>query len=166
MTVYHRPSSIPAPVYAQIGNILATAPVDVAKVAATLGLAIYQHDLAEGISGALLRSTEYKTPSGFVIFVRDSEAYVRQRFTAAHEIGHFVLHRDRIGDGISDNYLLRAEGFSNWMETQANQFAADLLMPYPLLEQYIQAGHKTVPALAKAFGVSEVAMSIRIGSPT
>lgn len=159
-------SMIPSSVSAQITDLLDVAPVDVAGVASRLGLAIYQRDLPQGISGALMQDKSYDTRTGFVIFVNDNEAYVRQRFTAAHEIGHFVLHKDKIGDGIEDNYLLRAEGFSNWMEAQANRFAADLLMPFPLIERLMSDGQSNIRELAAALNVSETAMSFRIGSPT
>jgi hypothetical protein len=158
--------SIPAQVHARIADLLTSAPVDVMEVARRLGLGIYVSDLAKGVSGALVHDPSYETESGFVIFVDDSEAYVRQRFTAAHEIGHFVLHRDRIGEGIEDNYLLRSEGFSNWMEAQANRFAADLLMPFDLINALISQGVKDVPSLAKRLEVSEIAMGIRLGHPT
>ena len=159
-------ATIPSDVMALIGTRLETAPVDVGAVAADLGLKIYESALGEGVSGALVRDATYETPSGFVIFVNSEEAYVRQRFTAAHEIGHFVLHRDQIGQRIEDNYLLRAEGLSNALERQANKFAADLLMPYPLIEALVQQGVDGLDALASRLQVSQVAMAIRLGHPT
>jgi hypothetical protein len=57
----------------------------------------------------------------------------RQRFTAAHELGHFVLHRDRMNRFIADtNETILEEGDpekAKDMERQANRFAAELLMP-------------------------------------
>jgi Zn-dependent peptidase ImmA (M78 family) len=159
-------SIIPSDILAVIGPRLETAPVDVAAIADSLGLGLYESALGKGISGALVREPSYKTPSGFVIFVNQDEAYVRQRFTAAHEIGHFVLHRDRIGQRIEDNYLLRAEGLSNTLEYQANKFAADILMPYPLIERLVQEGVDGLDALARRLEVSQVAMAIRLDHPT
>jgi Zn-dependent peptidase ImmA (M78 family) len=159
-------STIPSDVRTKISDLLSVAPVNVAAVAERLGLGIYEKNLASGISGALVRDQSYQTGSGFVIFVDDSESYVRQRFTAAHEIGHFVLHRDKIGDGIEDNYLLRSTNFSNRMEVEANKFAADLLMPFDLVDQLIRTGSADVSSMAKALEVSEIAMGIRLGLPT
>jgi Zn-dependent peptidase ImmA (M78 family) len=159
-------TAIPSYVRAKIADLLNTAPVDVAAVAKRLGLEIYESSLAEGVSGVLLRDESYGTQSGFVILVDDSETHVRQRFTAAHEIGHYVLHKDKIGDGVEDNYLLRSDGFSTGTEQQANRFAADLLMPYPLVQRIIGRGRTNVSELAKALQVSEVAMAIRLGHPT
>ncbi|NDW03075.1 ImmA/IrrE family metallo-endopeptidase [Jiella pacifica] len=159
-------TSIPARIRAQIDDLLAVAPVDIDQVATRLGLAIYERSLPEGVSGMIERSPTYETESGFVIFVDDGEAYVRQRFTAAHEIGHYVLHRDRIGEGVTENYLLRSDRLSNWVEVQANRFAADLLMPLPLIEALTKQGYTSVPELAHKLQVSEIAMGIRLGHPT
>ncbi|GJE78654.1 ImmA/IrrE family metallo-endopeptidase [Methylorubrum suomiense] len=159
-------SSIPSDVQGRIADLLNTAPVDVAQVATRLGLTIYGQPLAERVSGVLVKDPSYGTPSGFVILVDHGESYVRQRFTAAHEIGHYVLHRDRIGDRVEDNYLLRSAGLSSAIEAQANRFAADLLMPFPLVNQLISDGITTVSDLARALQVSEIAMGIRLGHPT
>jgi len=159
-------TSIPNAVRAQLADLLETAPVNVAEAAKRLGLAVFERDLAKGVSGVLLHDATYETPSKFVILVDDSESYVRQRFTAAHEIGHFVLHKDQIKNGVTDNYLLRSDGFSTLSEQQANRFAADLLMPFPLVEKLINSGIKDLPALARELQVSEIAMAIRLGHPT
>ena len=63
----------------------------------------------------------------------------RQRFTIAHEIGHLVLHRDRIEKQVHVDkefrisFGLRRDTQStlgtDLMEIEANQFAASLLMP-------------------------------------
>lgn len=159
-------NKVPAEIWAAIAPHLQTAPVDVNAIAKDLGLEIFESDLGQGISGALVRDPTYETQSGFVIFVNSEEAYVRQRFTAAHEIGHFVLHRDKIGQRIEDNYVLRAEGLSNSLEAQANKFAANILMPYSLIETLVQEGVDGVDALARRLQVSQVAMAIRLGHPT
>lgn len=159
-------SVIPSEIVPRIQDLLDAAPVEVRDVANRLGLAVYQMPLASGVSGVLLREPSYKTPSGFAILVNGAEPYVRQRFTAAHEIGHYVLHRDQIGNRVEDNYLLRAEGMSDAIEVEANKFAADMLMPWPLLNAHIQAGHSSVSSLAAIFQVSEIAMAIRIGHVT
>ena len=159
-------SAIPSEIVPRIEDLMKVAPIDVQTIAVRLGLAVYQMQLAPGVSGILLREPAYQTPSGFAVMVNRAEAYVRQRFTAAHEIGHFILHRDRIGNRVEDNYLLRAEGMSNAMEVEANKFAADMLMPWPMLNAHIQSGTSSVASLAGAFEVSEIAMAIRIGHVT
>lgn len=159
-------SAIPPDYLARFAPHMRTAPVDVAACAASVGLPVYAMKLAPGVSGMLLRHDPKAGDSGFVCYVDDAEPSVRQRFTAAHELGHFSLHRHLIGESHSDNYLLRADGFSSAQETQANAFAADLLMPRNLIEEQMNMGVGSVDALAQVFGVSRVAMSIRLGLPT
>jgi len=143
-----------------------SAPVDVKKIAKSFGLEVYEGRLPPGVSGMLVRDEAYKTKSGFVCFVDKNEPVTRQRFTAAHEIGHFLLHRNQIGSYHEDNILLRSEGFSSYQETEANRFAANLLMPWDLVVKYMDEGERTVDKLSKRFNVSRIAMGIRLGLPT
>ena len=155
-------TTIPAEYEAQFAPFMQSAPVDVLSCARAVGLEVYSLDLPRGVSGMLKRVEGEQ----FECYVDSSEPSVRQRFTAAHELGHFVLHRDSIGATHSDNYRLRAEGMTNWQETQANQFAADILMPYDLIDKAMATGTTSVKNLAALFKVSEIAMSIRLGLPT
>lgn len=141
-------------------------PVDVASIARELGLEVFAKALPAGVSGMLKRDPSFGTTSGFVCFVDKDEPSFRQRFTAAHEIGHFVLHRHKIGDQLEDNYMLRAAGMSSKEETEANNFAADLLMPWHLINDEMKQGPKSVEDLANIFNVSRIAMAIRLGVPT
>jgi Zn-dependent peptidase ImmA (M78 family) len=106
-------------------------------------------------------------PAGYSIIVNAGEPYHRQRFTVAHEIAHFVLHRQQVqmlGNGITDDTFYRST-LSNAQEAEANRFAADVLMPYPLIQQLIATGISSVSQLASALQVSESAMKIRLGIP-
>jgi len=138
-----------------------TAPVDVEAVAKDLGLEIFRQDLGQGISGKLL-----KEDGKFMILVNKNEPHVRQRFTAAHEIGHYLLHRDLIGEQFEENYMLRSDKTSNAQEAEANKYAAELLMPFVLIQHLMQQGYKTIDELADQLQVSKIALGIRLGLPT
>ena len=157
---------IPADVRATIEAHHDRPPIDVMAVATDFGVKVYSARLAKDVSGLLLRDDSYGAPSGFVIFVNREEPSVRQRFTAAHELGHFVLHRDFIGDRLEDNYLLRSAGLSNRQEVEANKFAADLLMPWKLINAAMESRIHSPQEMAELFKVSELAMSIRLGLVT
>jgi Zn-dependent peptidase ImmA (M78 family) len=103
----------------------------------------------------------------------------RQRFTIAHEIGHYVLrhqfekgehvHVDR-GNFISARNARASAGIDS-KEIEANQFAAALLMPAQLVEaeaaKLVRDGpllDQHVAMLARTFDVSEQAMTIRLSS--
>src|SRR3546814_9375366 len=63
--------------------------------------------------------------SGFAIYVNGSHPRVRRRFSIAHEIAHFALHRNLIGDGVTDDAMYRSN-LSSAVEVQANRMAADI----------------------------------------
>jgi Zn-dependent peptidase ImmA (M78 family) len=65
-------------------------------------------------------------------FVNASDILAKRRFTAAHELGHFVLHRATMGRfrADTDETLKEAEqDVADPMEREANRFAVELLMP-------------------------------------
>lgn len=155
-------TSIPTEIYDLIQEHQTAAPVQLGKLAKALGLTVKSSTLPAGISGEIRPSGD-----GYMIKVNRHDSSGRQRFTLAHEIGHYVLHRDHIGAGISDDALYRSN-LSDAREAEANRFAADLLMPRNLLDAEIAARGPTplsekVPELAAHFGVSERAMKIRLG---
>ena len=141
-------------------------PVDVVKLAASLGLQVYADDLPPHVSGKLVRRDDLGSPSGYVVIVNKNHPYNRQRFTVAHEVAHYILHRDLIGAGINDDVMYRADGMTGPQETEANRLAADILMPWHLINSATASSQLTVEQLADMFKVSTVAMSIRLGIPT
>jgi Zn-dependent peptidase ImmA (M78 family) len=150
-----------------------TAPVDVAFIARTLGLQIVYNDLGEDVSGLLVTKD-----SKAAICVREGDALVRQRFTIAHEIGHFVL-RHQFEDGehvhVDEGFKVTARSNTRTLghdpkEVEANQFAAALLMPSALLRPRVKRfgvvhlqDHQVVE-LAREFRVSEQAMALRLNA--
>ncbi len=62
-------------------------------------------------------------------FVNADEILTRRRFTAAHELGHAILHRERMGRFVADATIDEADESTTEMEREANLFAAELLMP-------------------------------------
>lgn len=146
-----------------IRNHQAVFPVRLSQLARDLSVPVQAATLAPGISGEL-RPTSTGT---YVIRVNRHDARVRQRFTVAHEIAHYLLHRDEIGAGIADDVLYRS-ALSDAREAEANRLAADILMP----DEDVREAYRTerslgdeeaVIQLSERFGVSEVAMKIRLG---
>lgn len=140
-------------------------PVRVGALAQELGLGVLRSTLQPGISGQIGPSSDY--PAGYVIRVNRHETKSRQRFTIAHEIGHYILHRDKIGLGITDTVLYRSKLSSN-LEVEANRFAANLIMPMSKIREKLaligRGIDRTVAKeLADIFEVSADAMEIRLG---
>ena len=139
------------------------APVDITALATDLGLVVYEdYDLGPGISGMISRDLSNESPSGYVISVNATESYTRQRFTIAHECAHFLKHREKIGDGISDDAMYRSDKMNSQEEFEANNLAADLLMPKRLVLLRIRKGFNDTAQLAREFQVSEAAMRVRM----
>lgn len=141
-----------------IQEIRKTIPVDLNKIAEKFNIDLYTAKMDNKISG-LIRKFNGK----YEIIVNNSHPLTRQRFTIAHELAHFVLHEDKIGDGIIDDVLYRS-GLPEKIEIEANQMAADILMPYvKILEKIKQNNNiQDVDGLAEYFQVSKVAMAIRL----
>ena len=143
-------------------------PVDVRSIALRHDIKVNEEDFPDTLSGALLRSD-----AGVVIAINKRHGRNRQRFTVAHELGHFFLHRDAAGyydQGhlIGVHFRATPDG-SNWdaKEIEANQFAANLLMPASMVENAsAELGQPLydhdVSELANRFEVSEQAMTIRL----
>ncbi|WP_195763537.1 ImmA/IrrE family metallo-endopeptidase [Duganella guangzhouensis] len=132
-------------------------PIDPVKIATSAGISVYGRggwgDQAYPYSGYYrmfngVPSIEYNV----------SEVPVRQRFTVAHELGHYALgHKDAPRD--SGNF----QSSGDFRERQANRFAAELLMPASLVIKYYQNDYAaSVGALASMFGVSRDAMGYRL----
>lgn len=148
-----------------IAGFQTSAPVDVNGLAKQLGLAVYEDpNIPPDISGKILKDKEHGGKSGYSIVVNAHEPLVRRRFTVAHEIAHYLLHEGSIGDGLTDDALYRS-GLSTLEEVHANRLAADILMPFALIEDAIRKGSKSINALAGTLLVSPQAMSIRLGVP-
>lgn len=139
------------------------APIKVFDLARALGLEVYRTSkLPKDVSGCI-----HKEENGsYVIFTNKNHHINRRRFTAAHEIAHYILHRDLIEDGmIVDDTLYRSR-LSGPLEKEANRYAARLLMPRHLILKVIREGVDSIAELADKFRVSEAAMSIRTGIPS
>lgn len=108
-------------------HVLRGPPVKLSALARDLGLTVKSTAFAnQSISGEI-RLEENRS---FIVRVNKFENKVRQRFTVAHEISHFLLHRHIIEEenGIRDDVLYRSD-LSNKIEAEANRLAADILMP-------------------------------------
>lgn len=132
------------------------APIDPAAIAAAEGIRLLPLD-AESAATA---SGWYKLDEGRpTILFNAGEAATRRRFTIAHELGHYALgHGPRPRDSAAAFNLLNHDR----VETEANRFAAELLMPAAQVRSMLDSGVVALSALANAFGVSEVAMKFRL----
>lgn len=148
-----------------VARWMASAPVNLEGIFSDLGIS-FQKEWMDEASGSITRNGD-----DFVITVNALESENRQRFTAAHELAHYLLHRDLMGDGgkmhrhIDTLYAGGAQSgnvvFERSHEVEANRIAAQIVMPKKLIEKEF-ATEKDVGKLAELFGVSKAAMEIRL----
>lgn len=128
------------------------------KIAQICGLYI-QEKIISGSQGRLV-----KTKDNLVATVNASIKYEeKKRFVGAHEFGHYRLHDD------TEIYICTDEDFFDWHrqrpeETEANVFAAELLMPHDLFlaeARRYPPSIETIRTLADQFRVTRSAAAIR-----
>ncbi|PWC48210.1 ImmA/IrrE family metallo-endopeptidase [Azospirillum sp. TSA6c] len=109
-------------------------------------------------------SIQIRGEADFTIFLPDDATPERDRFTIAHELGHYVLHyvwpvrmmNQSLGPTCASRYD------SNRAEWEANWFAAAFLMPQqPFEAAWRAASGNRVADVARRFGVSRRAAEIR-----
>lgn len=133
-------------------------PVDVQAIARELGVAVFARPFPNALSALILRHEK-----NAFIGVNSHQAPVRQRFSVAHELGHFVLHH-------ADHHFIdyagglegEVPGYDWEHERAANQFAAELLMPVEMLKK--DARTISLARLAPRYGVSQEAMGFRLAN--
>jgi Zn-dependent peptidase ImmA (M78 family) len=133
-------------------------PVDPARLARALGLRVVTARLPENRSGALVKAVE-DAPT---ILLNDADGPKRQRFTCAHELGHYVKRTEHPAEYEYIDYrdALAAQG-RDPEEIYANQFAASLLMPASNVRQLAAEGLSDLQ-MASRFDVSLEAMQYRL----
>jgi len=141
-------------------------PVPVDKIAKKLGFELVALSTSDDdISGAIIRKG-----GEVIIAVNPSHHLNRRRFTIAHELGHYFLH-EGLDEHVDQDFRVawRSADSSkavNWLEIEANRFAAELLMPTQFLRRDLDSlhsiGKRTVALLASAYKVSPEAMKFRL----
>ncbi len=147
-------------------------PIDVLKIADKNNISVVIDKSApEDISGFI--TTNNKTT---VIGINGEHDKKRQRFTIAHELGHFLLgHINSEETHVDKKIVIRFRNNSSSSgelveEVEANLFAAELLMPTEMIYKKIATNKafeledlsERIASLAKEFNVSEQAMMIRL----
>jgi len=146
-------------------------PVPIESIADHLNLRSTSSDLDDEMSGLLVVDGK----RGAIAY-NSTHASVRQRFTVAHEIGHYVLHvKNSTSKLFLDRYLVyrrddQSSHGNDQEEIEANAFAAALLMPERLVREEIKKNdldlddEDDLSVLATRFSVSTTAMTFRLSN--
>lgn len=146
--------------YQSTGGLI---PVPVVDIAKKLKLSVYEIDMPaiEGIiPSGVLNKLEDKN---WAIILNEKEKHTRKRFSIAHEVGHFLIHKNKpFVDNFSAGETFYRDGFGDEQsEKEANFFAANLLMPAEKVKE-IWALSSNPSEMAGKFDVSEVSMTFRL----
>jgi Zn-dependent peptidase ImmA (M78 family) len=144
-------------------------PVPVEQIAVACGIQVVRTAADWRESGFLLRDG-HRT----IIGINGKNSSRRQRFTIAHELGHYELHAGKpliVDQSVMVNKRndVSSEA-SDKEEIDANRFAAELLMPrtfvlaavHRLLTGSVGSREELVATLARDFDVSSEAMGWRL----
>ena len=144
-------------------NYITTPPVDFYEIARNEGLEIETKDFGDefnNISG-------YIKPGIRTIYVNSRDSENRRKFTVAHELGHWLLHRNKLEEEPEKYAILyriplgRSSG--DPVEQEANCFAANLLVPEALLAERMTHAH-TEEQLSQEFMVSKDVIGYRVAN--
>ncbi|MCL1816174.1 MAG: ImmA/IrrE family metallo-endopeptidase [Clostridiales bacterium] len=148
--------------------------VDLNAIANHLGVKLWEVDMAPfEARGVKTSGILYYDGKEYIIFINREAAPNRKRFTIAHEIGHYVLFKEKQAadnNAVLDYVLYRVDDYDFYSvsdkaeEKAANVFAAELLMPIDPLKKLWKEGVHTIPVLAAKFSVSTEAMRIRVSN--
>jgi Zn-dependent peptidase ImmA (M78 family) len=146
-----------------------SAPIEIERIAEYLGVDIKYDDLDDDVSGFLSVDPDH------AVAVINSEHHPnRQRFTIAHELGHFVLHvKSNEGLFIDKKYAVHHRDSKSSLgtvdtEREANLFASALLMPRSLVRELLEdyqvdfLDEIETHSFARKLGVSEQALGFRL----
>jgi Zn-dependent peptidase ImmA (M78 family) len=134
-------------------------PFDVVNFGKELGIKIVKSNFEnfnDKLSGLIIRKD-----GQIIISVKAQDIEERQRFTVAHELGHFFLHQDYLDEGLMDGAFLMIDGAVNKIESEANNFAANLLMPESLFRELWNNKTISLEKMAQSFYVSCSAIMTR-----
>ncbi|HYF77362.1 MAG TPA: ImmA/IrrE family metallo-endopeptidase [Symbiobacteriaceae bacterium] len=105
-------------------------PIDVERAARLLGVDIVDLELSSGVGGLLVK----EAPRRWLIIVNSRLTDpAERRFTIAHELGHWTLHRPLIRRDSTEVSNRR-------MEHEAHRFAQALLLPPDEVEEDVIHG--------------------------
>ncbi|WP_377277224.1 ImmA/IrrE family metallo-endopeptidase [Rhizobium sp. R86522] len=142
---------------------LGRTPINVIGAIRDLGIEYFEEPLDDGVSGSIdLIDGKYE------IRVNSNQSLQRRRFTAAHELAHYLLHRDLLRQHghldrlFSSGQVVSGQTLSPAHEVEANKLAAEILMPERAVRDELVWSHYDIEKIARQFQVSVPAMEIRL----
>lgn len=141
---------------------------------------VMRETLPKDVSGMLVPNSE-STKKQWIIVVNKDHVLERRRFTIAHELGHLLMHQYKVPHADGAQRVRFRDSASSLgterEEVEANQFAAELLMPASLLlpklrelgfdswdAEHTHEASEAIAHLASLCKVSQQALVFRIAN--
>jgi len=132
-------------------------PVDLAKAFEKILVEIEEGSFADAnMSGTYSREGDVGK-----LLLSQQDPREQKVFIVAHVLGHFLLHANTSRDVFFRNQITELDDEINPEEREANIFAAAVLMPRQLVQQYWNASQDSV-LLARKFGVTSEVAEFRV----
>ena len=122
----------------------------------SFGIRVWDARLPSGVSGMIVKEKGEDAD----IYIDESDPETRQRFTLAHELGHFIERTVVAGDKDFSFRDVRSSNKYDLQEFFADEFAGALLMPVPEFARDKRT--MSVAQLADRYKVSTAAVEKRI----
>lgn len=142
-------------------NYITTPPVRIDEIAQNYGIRVleaeFPHDNENMVAGLIDINRK-------IIYVNAKDFPNRKTFTIAHELGHLLMHKEKLKKDPKYAILYRiplGESSKDPIEREANCFAANLLVPQDLLTKYLDQG-LSQNEIAGIFAVSSEVIGYRI----
>lgn len=147
---------------------LLTTPVKIGAIIKYYGFKLFEADMPDNESGLIIVSKDNidKYNAKKIIIVNSNHSNRRNRFTVAHELGHFIMHKNE------EIFAHRETGENDCEEINANSFASALLMPKKAVNNLVKSikeefwgevpEYYLISQVADTFNVSEAAAEVRL----
>lgn len=136
-------------------------PYNPAQISSKMGVKVfYANFKAENVSAALFVNNEPGKEKA-EIYVKATDNPLRQNFSIAHEIGHYLLHKKRTFIDEPEQFWRNESEKGSKEEQEANFFAAELLMPTEIFKSRWNETKGQPEDLSKEFAVSVAAVLFR-----
>lgn len=173
MTKHKRPMAVANQISDMLNQVLGIDrfPVDVQQLALEYTSQCFpdspitkiQGERIDGFEG-MLKANKSKT-KWLIVYNDGNGSEGRQRFTVAHEFGHYMVHRELQDEfACHDDEISTGERSKRDIEAEADQFASTLLMPYDDFRRQVNGqpiSFDLIGHCADRYGVSLTAAALR-----
>lgn len=158
----------------QVDNILKNfsinSPAQLAPLASIISIAEYYgiHVIPSQLKNCFARISIIDDKTAVLKYNQDYQNEQLIKFSIAHELGHFILHKSKLKES-EDSEKSLSRIYNNYgIEKEANEFASELLMPTDLFKSIVESSNIQYPDfnlvkyLSETFNTSITATAMKL----